>query len=77
VNNIYCNNFLVNKKNAGFKLMFTDGGNQWDRNYWGRPRILPQLILGKMIWNNPMFAIPWLNLDWHPAQEPYDIPEIG
>ncbi len=73
INNIYCNNFLFNKKNAGFYLTFIDGYNKWDKNYWDRPRVLPKLILGKMIWNNLMFAIPWLNLDWHPAQEPYDI----
>jgi len=73
-NDIYCNNFLLNIKNAGFKVMFSDRYNKWNNNYWDRPRVLPQLILGKMRLKNQMFAIPWLNLDWHPAQEPYDIP---
>jgi len=22
-----------------------------------------------------LWGIPWIKIDWHPAQEPYDIPE--
>ncbi len=36
----------------------------WLRNYWDRPRILPYIILG----------LPSINIDWHPAKKPYDIP---
>lgn len=72
-NIICCNNFLDNKKNAGFKVLFAYRNNQWNKNYWDRSRILPQPILGRMSWRNPTISIPWLTFDWHPARKPYDI----
>ena len=71
-NTICCNNFLTNQKNAGFKVYFRERYNKWNNNYWDQPRILPQLIVGK-IWLRYQIAISWLNVDWHPAQEPYNI----
>lgn len=54
--------------------------NKWSRNYWDRPRLLPKPIIGtrRIVINEDLFLdIPWVNFDWHPAQEPYDIPPIG
>jgi len=66
-NTILKNNFLGNKRHAFFK----NCTNTWKQNYWNRPRILPKLIFGIIkigsIW------IPWFNIDWCPAKEPYDI----
>ncbi len=39
--------------------------NRWNRNYWGRPHLLPKPILG---WRLPF---PWLNVDWRPLLQPY------
>jgi parallel beta-helix repeat protein len=57
--------------------------NVWDENYWGRPLIHPKLIIGQkeflffsgIPFHFPGLAltIPWFTVDWHPAQEPYDI----
>jgi len=45
--------------------------NNWNYNYWGESRILPKFIWGSI----GIFVgfIPWINFDWHPAKEPYDI----
>jgi parallel beta-helix repeat protein len=45
--------------------------NRWMRNYWERPRLLPYLIFGDMRLGK--ITIPWFNIDWNPASEPYDI----
>ena len=65
-NNINYNNFYQNIVDASFH--FT-GGNDWNHNYWNRPRILPKPIIGTMF-----YRFPLINFDWHPAKEPYDIP---
>ena len=70
-NTICCNNFLTNQKNAGFEVYSREGYNKWNKNYWDQPRILPKLIVGKNLWL--YFTLPWLNVDWHPAQKPYEI----
>jgi len=65
------NNFLNNKIDATFqnsRLL------RWKGNYWGRPLFRPKIIPGfSSYW---YIAIPWIFIDWRPAQEPYDIPEI-
>jgi len=66
LNTIHHNNFIDNELSAGFTTMAVY--NQWDGNYWDKPRTLPYLIVG-----NLFIFIPWFNFDWHPAQEPYDI----
>ena len=63
-NLIYHNNFINNKVNA---LFLNSNFNNWTSNYWNRPRILPKPILGVLS------IIPWVQFDWHPAKEPYDI----
>jgi parallel beta-helix repeat protein len=68
-NKINNNNFYGNSKDASFVW---SNSNNWNYNYWNRARLLPKPILGFTGKNLPI--IPWVNFDWHPAQEPYDIP---
>ena len=65
LNKINCNNFYQNIVDASFGL---SSWTNWNQNYWNRPRILPKPIIG-----TTFFRFPWLNFDWHPAKEPYDI----
>ncbi len=70
INNIILkNNIFGNKLNADFENSFL---NRWRWNYWGRPRLLPKLILGTIDVGDRAF-IYWFNIDWLPAKEPYDI----
>jgi parallel beta-helix repeat protein len=66
-NKIANNNFLNNNRSA----IFFNGRNKWQGNYWESPRLLPKLIFGFI----EIFSkrIPWFNIDWRPASEPYDI----
>jgi len=60
IGNIYCNAFFLQ-----FSLF-----NHWSSNYWTDWIGLgPKLIKGKL----GDRYIPWVNFDWHPAKEPYDI----
>jgi nitrous oxidase accessory protein len=64
------NNFIQNKYNSYF-LHFSLL-NHWNGNYWTDwVGIGPKLIIGKL----GEVYIPWFQFDWHPAQEPYDVPE--
>jgi parallel beta-helix repeat protein len=57
--------------------------NTWDENYWSHPLNHLKLIIGQkeilffsgIPFHFPplVFTIPWFNVDWHPAQEPYEI----
>jgi parallel beta-helix repeat protein len=66
------NNFIQNTYQAIFNqgLSFI-AGIHWTQNYWGRPRLLPYPIYGTFL------IFPWIQFDWQPAQEPYDIPGIS
>jgi len=68
-NIIHHNNFIMNYIQATFTSSYmmrhNPYTNNWDGNYWGRPRILPKPIVG---WWAPFL---WLNFDWHPAMQPY------
>jgi len=66
-NKIYSNNFINNGRSATFRLL--SFFNKWDGNYWGEPRTLPYPIIGCL----GLFIPSWVNFDWHPASEPYDI----
>ena len=70
--NIFENSFIENEKEASFDN-FPGQSNSWDRNYWGRTRILPKPIFGLLIIRKLQIPIPWLNIDMHPANKPYDI----
>jgi len=61
------NNFYSNMQHA----FFENGLNTWENNYWGRPRLLPKLIFGTIQIDTTW--IPWINIDWHPSQQPYNI----
>jgi nitrous oxidase accessory protein len=70
------NNFIDNGKNAYFVVeLLQCFSNKWDGNYWSdaiSPAVSPKIIYGK---SNFLFFFPisMINIDWHPAKEPYDI----
>jgi parallel beta-helix repeat protein len=70
------NNFINNI----IKGYFVDSQCYFKNNYWNRPRLLPKLIFGMQIYYNLFLPhplkFPWVYVDWHPAQKPYDIPEV-
>ena len=67
-NSITKNNFIHNKYNSYF-LHFSLF-NHWNGNYWTDwVGIGPKLILGKL----GEVLIPWVNFDWSPVREPYNI----
>jgi len=66
------NNFIDNEpKNVFFTVTDFSQSNQWNGNYWSRPRIFPKLVLGCI--KNDFIYIPWVNIDWHPVKQPYYI----
>jgi nitrous oxidase accessory protein len=71
-NSIKYNNFLNNICSAEF---YNSNNNIWDHNYWNRPRLFPKPIIGYKTVEDRL--IPQINIDWHPAKEPYDIPNIS
>jgi nitrous oxidase accessory protein len=80
------NNFIKNDCDAFFKLLPFEK-NLWKGNYWddhtGRGpkaiggRILLFSIEFPALYLYFEFRIPWVNFDWNPAQEPYDIPGMN
>ena len=64
------NNFINNQLQAycvyGFPF-FYDLTNRWNGNYWNESHSLPYPIRGARIF------FLFVQFDWHPAQEPYDI----
>ena len=74
-NTILKNNFIDNEQDASFRNSPENiwKRNTWKQNYWNRPRILPKLIFGEIEIKEDFFYIPWINIDWRPAKEPYDI----
>ena len=73
-NLIQYNNFINNTNQAFFENALL---NKWTANYWNESSISPYFIFGRLL---PFYMfrrlvfIPWINVDWHPAKEPYDIP---
>jgi parallel beta-helix repeat protein len=72
-NRFLYNNFL----SINLTAFFENGNNKWNGNYWNRPRVLPEPIVGLIVIplseNGIWISILWFNFDWHPAQESYDI----
>jgi len=62
-NNISRNNFLSNKKDAGF----IGSNNFWNKNYWNKSRLFPKIII-----ENPSIKLPKVDIDLNPANEPYN-----
>ena len=71
-NTISKNNFFNNGKNAYFHSSYL---NRWDANFWDDLKIIPYIIVGTIGPFSELspFNIPWVNVDWHPAMDPYDI----
>ena len=68
-NTVQKNNFIDNDKDVIFGNSFL---NRWRLNYWNQSRILPKPIFGFV--TIPLIGdIPWINIDWRPAKEKYDI----
>ena len=79
--NIIFHNNLINsgKRNAYFiSLIKNIELNKWEGNYWNNLRQTFYPIAGRKALLNfiEIGIIPWFQFDWHPAQEPYDIPEV-
>jgi parallel beta-helix repeat protein len=65
------NNFMNNKLDAYF---YDSILIRWHSNYWERPLFRPKIIFGTLaIW---YIGGPWINFDFRPAQQPYDIPVV-
>ena len=77
-NYILKNNFIDNKRHAFFDTAFR---NHWVNNYWDEAELNSYRINGMIsfykydIWGEIIWElhIPWINFDWNPAKEPYDI----
>ena len=66
-NYFHQNNFINNSMNAYFILL--SHRNKWNENYWEKTLIPFYPIIGSL-----GLLIPcWLNFDWRPVKEPYDI----
>jgi parallel beta-helix repeat protein len=65
------NNFIENIADVGdnyYSFFVT-----WKNNYWGGSS-KPELIWGAFVIPFPTITeIPYVRIDWHPAQKPYDI----
>jgi nitrous oxidase accessory protein NosD len=76
------NNFIKNRRDVAFSEENLFTMNNWNGNYWGFS-FHPKLIFGRRATSIPTliqigpwtsyYIIPWLNFDWHPAKEPFDI----
>jgi nitrous oxidase accessory protein len=79
------NNFLKNIRDAKFNYVLLNAPtNRWQNNYWGPLSPKHVILYGKVHIDIPLpswpyydtwtISLPWIVLDWNPAQEPYDIP---
>ena len=71
------NNFLHNKFPAIFIFRGVVLGIIWRENYWGRPRLLPKIIIGFKMFAEVLPIPARVQFDWHPAKKPYDIPRVA
>ena len=68
-NYIHHNNFIKDSNSINAYFVQFSHMNIWDENYWNEPKIMPYPIIGSLGLGIPS----WINFDWHPAQEPYEI----
>lgn len=49
--------------------------NNWNKNYWNRPRLLPKPIFGFISVETEVGSvlIPWIQFDWHPAKKRFEL----
>jgi parallel beta-helix repeat protein len=75
-NLILCNNFLDNQQDVDFLIDKLIQNNRYLRNYWNESLSHPNFIHGGFLALNRSFNNPfrWIQIDWFPVQEPYDIP---
>jgi parallel beta-helix repeat protein len=83
------NTFLENNKTASFRWFWFFSSlketrakiPRFDKNFWDKSRSSPVPIFGRWHLLTPFFPhvnfLVWVTFDWHPAQEPYDIPRIA
>jgi parallel beta-helix repeat protein len=81
-NNIYDNEIDATFENHMYEIIF----NKWKNNYYGKTLFGPKCIKGTALIYAGIVFLPditferiykpvhWFKFDWHPAQEPYDIP---
>jgi parallel beta-helix repeat protein len=70
------NSFIENNISAFFE---NSSFNRWKQNYWDDHHgIWPKCIKGlvRIPWNKSI-VIHWVNIDWHPAAKPYELPLFG
>ena len=79
------NNFIQNILDVSFSVrllqVFT---NKFNGNYWGNLSLNRHIIIGSVTivlfavyYHEISFTLKWVCIDWHPAQEPYDIPGVS
>jgi parallel beta-helix repeat protein len=79
-NTLICKNNFISCGST-FSYIFDeikDYNNEWNSNYWDRPRYFPKLVKGEIGyvqgWGGDFFRyFRWYQIDWDPANEPYDI----
>ena len=82
--NIFTKNNFKNYSQIGFWFyvsFYFPAKNRWIGNYWDTwTGVGPKIILGFIIFELSipdliyiLFLIPWVEFDWHPAKEPYNI----
>lgn len=65
------NNFIGNIKGAAYFDSCKRKAILWEGNYWDQPRMLPKMIPGISLYILLVFYR--FDVDWHPAQKPYEI----
>jgi len=70
LNSVLENNFM---QRTILGCIYNEGGylTKWNNNFWIHGRTFPKVILIQLI---PWVLSIGVQFDWHPAQEPYDIP---
>ena len=64
-NNITNNDFINNNFRCVRISYDTEKSNNWENNYWNRPKILPKVIIG-FFYGHGIF----IEFDMHPALKP-------
>jgi len=69
------NNLIDNGENAFFEVKLSKSfSNRWRENYWSDYSVEKSYkIINGRFSIFLLFSFPWFNIDWNPAQEPYDI----
>jgi parallel beta-helix repeat protein len=83
-NTITENTFISNTRHARFIKLLRPGflaPNRWSRNYWDDWNHVGGKIIYGAIYI-PSFSLiglfmPWIEIDWHPAAEPYPAASVG